>query len=197
MSVTIKSGDSGDIAAVTINKRLKTAAVSVTLTELATETGDTYNISTGTAALTTSNESALFYLKNNEDTDLLIDTIIVNIKDYVGTDGQPVLKIYRNPTDGTVISNATDAGQSNRNFGSSKSVDTNMYQGGEGETMSGQDAIIEVFLPSTAALTINAFTTLVVLKKGSSLGVSYTPPTGMTSVNIVVAVNVTLNGTQL
>jgi len=198
MATIIKDGTgTGQTVSVTKNNRLMTAGANLTLTELATETGDSYNLNTGTIALSSTNESALLYIKNQEDGDLLVDAIIVNIKDFVGTNGQPTLKVYRNATAGTLISNATSAIQSNRNYGSSKTLASDIYQGVEGDTISGQDAIVEIFLPTTAAITLNILSTLVILPKGATLGISYTPPSGMTSTNIVVAFNATLNGSQL
>jgi len=187
----------GKKVAVTENNRLKTTGVDLTLNQAATEAGDTYNINTDVIGLTSNGESALFYVKNNEDTDMLIDAIIVNFKNFVGTGGQPTLKIYRNPTNGTLITANSIAVQSNRNYGSSQTFNGSIIQGVEGNTFTGQDAIIEVFLPTTDAVTLIQFETLIVLPKGSSVGISYTPPTGITTMDIVVAVNALVNGTQL
>lgn len=198
MSLTIlKDGNSGTTASITENNRLDVAAVVVSLDQLATEQGDTYNLSTSEISLTTTNESALFYIKNNTDRNLLIDNVIINIIDYVGTGGQPKLNIYRNPSAGTLISSATACLESNRNYGSNNTLDADCFEGVDGSTLTGQDSKVLVYLPSTAAITLNAFTTLTVLQKGAALGISYTPPSGMTSVTIVAAINAILNGSQL
>jgi len=197
MNVITDGKGSGYSAEVTANHRLKTTGVDLTLTEAASETGDTYNLNTGTIALTSASESALFYVKNNEGTNLIIESIIINFKDYVGTAGQPTLHVYRNPSTGTIISNAVAGVQSNRNYGSKKALDIDIFQGANGNTMNTGDSQVEVFLPSTAALTFVEFSTIVVLPKGAAIGISYEPPSGMTSMNIVAAFNVTLNGTQL
>jgi len=195
MSMIQDGKGTGAFAGVTPNNRLLTTGIDLSLTEAATETGDTYNINTATVPLTTTGEHALLYLKNHEDTNLIIDTTIVNIKDFVGTAGQPILKIYRNPTGGTIISDAVECEISNRNYGSSKVLDVFCYQGGESKTLTGPS--IDIFLPTVAAGTFNSFSTLVVLPKGASIGLAWIPPAGMTSVDIVAAFNVTLNGTQL
>jgi hypothetical protein len=184
-------------AKVTPNNRLMTTGVDLTLTEAATETGDTYNINTGEITLTGTGESALFYIENQEETNLLITDIIVSIKDFTGTAGQPELAIYRNPTNGTIETNGVIAEQTNRNYGSSKKIDANIYQGVEGDTITGHTDRICVYLPSVAAATFNAFSTLVVLPKGAALAISYTPPAGNTSMKVIAAVNATLNGSQL
>ena len=194
----IKDGTGGGhSAAVTVNNRLKTTGLDLTLTEAATESGDTYNINSDETTLSTTGESALFYIENREDTNLIITSIVLNIMDYAGTDGQPILKIYRNPTAGTIVTDETAANQQNRNYGSSKTLVANCYQGGEGKTLSGQDNSVTVYLPSTAAVTLLDFSTITVLPKGASLGISYTPPAGVTSLKIIAAINTTLNGTQL
>ena len=105
--IVIKDGaGTSNKAEVTANNRLKTTGVDLTITEAATESGDTYNINSALIPLTSTNESALFYIKNNEENDLLVDQIIINFRDYVGTDGQPNLRIYRNPTGGSIVTNA-------------------------------------------------------------------------------------------
>lgn len=198
MSNIIKDGKGkGYTAEVTANNRLKTTGVDLTLTEAATETGDTYNINTGEVTLTSSGESALFYFKNDENTNIIIDNIVVNIKDYTGTDGQPELKIYKNPQSGTLITNAVEAEISNRNYGSEKVLSCTKYQGVEGDTLFGETGEVIVYLPTTAAVTFSSFTTLAVLPKGAAIGISYTPPSGVTSMKIRIAINTTLNGTQL
>ena len=198
MSNMIEDGTGqGFKAKVTPNNRLKTTGIDLNLTEAATESGDTYNLNSTETTLNTTGESAIFYLKNLEETNLIITSIVVNIMDYAGTDGQPVLTIYRNPTAGTIVSGASACNEQNRNYGSNKTLTMECYQGTEGKTLSGQDNTIPVYLPSTAALTLISFATVVVLPKGASIGLSWTPPSGMTSTKIIASLEVTLNGTQL
>jgi len=147
--------------------------------------------------LNTTGENVLFYIKSNETNNLIITSVIVNIKDYTGTDGQPELKVYRSPSTGTIVSNAVDAVQLNRNFGSAKNLDADVFQGIQGDTINGGSGEIQVYLPSTAALTFNSFDTSTVLPKGGTFAVSYTPPSGITSMKVIVAINATLNGSQL
>ncbi len=196
--LSIKDGaGGGNFAAVTVNNRLKTTGVDLTLTEAASESGDTYNLSSGDITLNTTGENALFYLKNNEDRNLIINAFVVNIKDYVGTAGQPTLRILRDPTAGTIVTNAVNAVELNRNFGSTNTLDANIFQGVQGDTLNSESGEIKVYLPSVAAVTFNAFSTVVVLPKGGTIGITYEPPAGITSMDIIVAVEATLNGTQL
>ncbi len=187
----------GFLAGVTGNNRLKTTGVDLTLTEAATESGDTFNLDSTTVALSTTGESALLYLRNLEDTTLIVTSIAIALKDYVGTDGQPTLQIYRNPTAGTIVSVAAECNEQNRNYGSNKELTIDCFRGVEGSTMTGEDNRVTIFLPTTAAATLVTFSTLVALPKGASIGLSWTPPAGMTTVNILAAFETTLNGTQL
>lgn len=198
MSVILTDGTGdGHTAKVTSNNSLKIAGVTLSLMQLATETGDTYNIRSTTIGLTSTGESGILYVKNNENTNLLLESFVVSIKDYVGTDGHPILKIYRNPTGGTVISTDADGQTINRNYGSNKTLLADTLKGAEGKTFTGEDSLLEVILPSTSASTDRVFNLVVVLQKGSSIGLSYTPPAGVTTVDVSMAINVTLNGTQL
>jgi len=198
MSYIIEDGKgTGKKAAVTNNNRLQTTGIDLNLTEAATESGDTYNLNSSETTLSTTGESAILYLKNLEETNLIVTSIVVNIMDYAGTAGQPILTIYRNPTAGTLVSTASACTEQNRNYGSNKTLTMECYQGSEGKTLTGQDKTIPVYLPSTAALTLVSFDTVVVLPKGASIGLSWTPPSGMTSTKIIAALEVTLNGTQL
>jgi len=198
MSTMIQDGTGkGNFAAVTVNNRLMVTGVDLTLEEAATESGDTYNVSTDEITLNTTGENVLFYVKSNEDNNLLITSVIVNIKDYQGTAGQPELAIYRDPKAGTIVTNAVDATQLNRNFGSAKTLDADLFQGVQGDTINSQSGLIQVYLPSVAAATFNAFSTATVLPKGGTIAVSYTPPAGITSMKVIVAINATLNGSQL
>ena len=198
MSSIVEDGKgTGSKAAVTINNRLQTTGIDLNLTEAATESGDTYNLNSSETILSTTGESAIFYLKNLEETNLIVTSIVVNIMDYVGTAGQPILTVYRNPTGGTLISGASGCTEQNRNYGSNKTLTKECYQGSEGKTLTGQGSTIPVYLPSTAAVTLVSFDPVVVLPKGASIGLSWTPPSGMTSVKIIAAIEVTLNGTQL
>ena len=194
----IEDGEgSGVLAGVTPNHRLKTTGINLTITEAATESGDTYNLGSVATTLTTSGESALFYLKNNELTNLIITSIIVNIRDYAGTEGQPVLKVLRNPTGGDIVDAATPGRTLNRNYGSTKELTADVFTGIEGDTMTGNDNEVIVNLPNTAGVTFLSFADISVLPNGASIGLTYQPPAGVTSVEVTVAMTATLNGTQL
>lgn len=198
--IRIKDGTSGSkTAQVTNNNRLAVAAVTQTLVELATELGDTYNVATNRVTLTDTAESAIFYLENQEDNDLIIDTIFINTTASTGTlSGQPTLRIYRNPSSGTIVTpTPTNAVITNRNYGSNKALVANAYEGLQGETLTGQTNILDVPLPTRVAVSFVEFAIVVVLPKGAAIGISYEPQTGSTSVDVIIGCTLTKNGTQL
>ena len=92
---------------------------------------------------------------------------------------------------GTLITDAVVSEISNRNFGSNKTLSANYYQGGDSKTISGEDNSFPVYLSSTAAVTF------FISSSYFSSGVSYKAPSGVTSMKLVIAFNVTLNGTQV
>ena len=98
-------------------------------------------------------------------------------------------RIYRNPTGGTIVDDATViTTSSNQNFGSNKTLSANAYEGAEAKTLTGQSTFIDVPLPSRAAVTFIEFETKVVLPKGASYGITYQPQTGSTSVEVIAGV---------
>lgn len=142
MSESIIDGTgSGKKAKVDSNKQLHVLAVTETEKRQATENGQDFNINTGTIALTGTSESAILYLKNDEDQDYVVTAIALGMgtRSATVTDAANVT-IIRNPTGGDIISDASDvAMNSNNNFGSSNSLSdtTLVYKGKDGGTVTG------------------------------------------------------------
>ena len=134
------------------NHQLHVFGVTETEQNAAVESGQSYNINTGIIALTGSSDSAVFYMKNNEsplngDSNIVIDTIIVGINSISATVTEdPIVTIVKNPTAGTVVSDATPCPiKSNSNFGSNNSLDSLIYIGADGKTLTdGSDHAIVV-----------------------------------------------------
>ena len=80
----------GDSKKLRINGRNEAMVFSVTESEAqaSAELGDAYNINTGEITLTTSTSSALLYFKNDEDTDVIIESIAMGFKNTTVTDSQ-------------------------------------------------------------------------------------------------------------
>jgi len=192
MSETIKDGSSGNIAKVDTRNRLHTDALIKTSSENENIVGNAYNINSGTINLTTATVSAILYLKNNEDRDLIIKRIFYIIGASTGGAGDIDITALRNPTAGTIVSGATDVDiNSNRNNGSSKTITVDAFKGAEGNTFTDgtsqlgtlqSDALINTVEPGT-----------IVLPKGSSIGFNITPQTGNTSMDVQIALEVNLD----
>lgn len=167
--------------------RLHTDAKSTSILEYSSLQGDAYNFNTGSMTLTTAGESAVGYFQYLDDAPFVIEEILFIIGITTGGSGEGTAKIYRNPTGGTIISGAVPIEVSaNRDFSSSKQPVANMYKGAEGNTITGGSIF--------ASTTRSAFSTVItfdggpiVLRKGNTLAVSWTPPAGNTSQTIKIA----------
>lgn len=177
-------------AQVNTKGQLETCSVTLVQSSQASNDGDSYNINTGVMTLTSGNKSAVLYMKNNETKPILIDALFYLIGNSTGGVGDMLITVLRNPTAGTVVSDATDAEMAgvNRNFGSSKTLDADIYKGGEGKTLTDGDKVIEsIFnqVPTRAVISAGA----IVLPKGSSIGIEVTPATLNTSLDVEFAIS--------
>ena len=134
----------GVSAGVDNNKQLHVFSVTESESNQAVESGDNYNLNTGIIALTGTSESGILYLKNaeapvNGEGALIITTIIIGINSISATITEnPIVTFIRNPTAGTVVSDATALDMvSNSNFGSSNTPASLAYKGAQGKTLTG------------------------------------------------------------
>jgi len=183
----IQDGGTGKSAAIDNTARLSTRSVQQSETENATDTGDSYNINTGLVTLTTAGESGVFYLSTNEDKNVHIDSVVVIMGPSTGGSATDTTRIrfYRNPTAGTLISGASAVDDNeNRNFGSSKVLDSTAYKGAEGNTITDGAVIIESLVSPGSRV---AFSIDLVLTKGDAIAVSLEPNDSNTSMKTMVA----------
>ena len=99
-----------------------------------------------------------------------------------------MIKILKNPTLGTIITEEKPVSSAeNRNFASSKTLDADAFKGEEGDTftdgvafaITSRDAVFNDIVAFDAAP--------IVLEKGNSIGITFTPASGNTSQTVVVA----------
>jgi hypothetical protein len=196
MSESTRDGTGrGYRARVTQDKRLSTNAISESVVDAGAIVGDTYNIATSPITITGTTESAIFYIRNLDERDLLISSVFLNTFNSVGTlnGSQPILKVVRNPIAGSLITNQVAAGViSNNNFGTNLFPNATIYEGVDGDTFTSFNLEIPVPLPTRAAVTFLEFATRVVLKRGSSYGIKYQPEAGSTSVDVITGGIVTV-----
>lgn len=152
--------------------------------------GDHYAVTSGAITLTNTSANAMLYFQNDEDKDILIDRIIVNTDDSTGgTDDQFILTLYKNP-DGLTSGAGTDVTQVNTNFGSSNTLNLISEKGAAGATVSGGAAVGTWRIENpTRHRVINV---RLLLPKGSSIAIAYTPPASNTSMVAICAMNVHL-----
>jgi hypothetical protein len=174
------------------NNQVHTAALTRTRQQDATVRGNSYNINTGLIGLTSATESAVLYFLNDEspvngETSFTVDSIIIGIDDEGTTTGMSLVTVIRNPTAGTIISNAVDVSMNvNRNFGSNNTLSTTSkaYKGVEGDTFTdGEDIAIFLQQPGTRGI----YPMDLELPKGSSIGIKIDTDTSSGTSNLYIA----------
>jgi hypothetical protein len=186
--ISIKDGSTGNIAKVDLNKRVHTAGVNEELRDHACDStiAQKYNINTGDITLTNATKTSVLYVKNNSDNDLVITALIYNLGASTSGTGDVLIDVLRNPTAGDIISNTNDCAvgpgvSANQNFGSTNTMTGLFYKGATGETaLSGGAVTVSTRSASNTGRIVISLGA-VILPKGSSLGVDYTPPTSNTS----------------
>lgn len=186
MTEQIRDGTgTGNLVKVDGTNRVHVFGPRLTSQEDATSRADSYNIHSGTVAVSVSTEQGILYLKNNENRDLHITGIVAIIG--VSTNGTEInFKMYKNSTSGTLISTGTDADtNSNRNFGSSKTLTADAFKGDGSATVTDGTVHIEsIFGPLSRVF----FTLDEVLTKGDTTAITFTIANNDTSTNCQAAI---------
>lgn len=123
-------------AAVNSKNKLQTHAVSTSeLHEISHAEGDVHVFNTAgfLTVTTTATEHGMFYLENTSSKDMFIHSI--------RTCGDQIqkIKLYKEVTAGTLLTDATVGGSGNINQTSSKIASANIYIGGNGKTITGTE----------------------------------------------------------
>lgn len=144
------------------------------------EGGRAYNINTGLISVT--GDASLIYLKNNSDNQFILTGLVIGEFEGITHSDDPYVTVIRNPTGGDIISDATvvDMNQ-NRNFGSAKVADADIYKGKVSGTITGGNDI-GLFHATPGG---RSFYTLdFILPRGTSIGVKYTANASSGSANV-------------
>lgn len=166
--------------------RLWTRTVSETEQNEQSTLGEAFTISSGFVNLSGTAESALFYLKNNSERDLLITRFIASCRDSTnGTQNHARLIIYYNPT-GMTGGSSNSLNIVNLNFGSSKNLVSDSEIGANAATLD-NPSVFGGFVVPLESLTSESAS--IVLPQGSSIGVTAIAPTGNTSMDIGVGIS--------
>lgn len=162
--------------------RLHTHSLSATTANVASSNGDVFNVGSEIINFSDDTKTALLYLKNNEESDISITFIFLNLGTPTGTTSSGRFSFTLNPSTGTLVDNQVEAQCFNRRLGDAQTLNADCYQGVEGDTITNGT---EIELPVAAG---GAFESQFVLPKGASMSMSYTPPTGNTSMDVSMSV---------
>lgn len=142
MAGTIRNATNGQRATVSPSGRLWTYTSMETIEQTATEEGNAWNLNTGVISLTNASESAVMYLKNNSSTPFFISSLAFGIDTLDAPTARSLITLVRNPTGGTIVSAANNASMiQNRDFGSNKLFNGDVYKGAQGSTVTGGNDI--------------------------------------------------------
>lgn len=196
MSTTIQDG-TGTKLKVKVNEDNRLLGQSIIETEFdnAVGKGEAYNINTEFLTATSSVEIPLLYVKNEEDRDLILSAWFIGTDADSGTaTRQSLLRVYTNPTGGTIISAGTDVTPVNRKVGSNNQLQVTAKKGGDGFTFTGNNAT--PLLYQTQATKSRAFGIIqVCIQKAGSVVVTY-QQYGLTSNDIYTGFQVYLSDTK-
>lgn len=175
---------SGNKARVGSDNRLQVRAVSEDEAVHNTELGNSYNFNTGNISVTA--DATLMYLKNNADENFIVKTIVIGVGDGFTHTDFPAITLVRNPTGGDLISDETAISMNqNRNFGSSKTANVNVYKGKVGGTLTGGNDIALLQVSKTGRST---YPIDFLLPKGSSMGIKLDITISGGSANVYCAI---------
>ena len=152
----------------------------------------------GNISFTAAQQTAMLYFSNTGAFDLVLDRVVVILGDAAGGGSNDwSLQVLRNPTGGTLITNAVNAGVSNSNHGSEVAYPGVAYRsltpvstgaagtnydtltGGSGAVQPLKQTIDRVILPLGRRM-----------PTGTSLGINLTPPTGTTAASALIVAHI-------
>lgn len=169
--------------------RLHVDSIGTDREAFSSQKGNSFNLNTGRITLTNAaTVNAVMYVKNNEDYPLILSNFFYQTGASTGGSGNVYVTILRNPTTGTIVSGATVGDiNANRNFGSSRALNVTFYKGVTGSTFTNGTSALESIL-ATATQRVSVGAGAITLPKGASVGISFTTPTGNTSMVVEFAI---------
>lgn len=161
--------------------RLKAEAVAQSTQLEASVNGDSYQIGSGVVTLTSASESAVLFVKNNEDKNLILTAVNITSAAMTGSSASVFLaKLY---TGGTTLSASTAQTPLNNNFASNKTLDATVLAGQEAATITNGTAKGAFYIGNNKFFTAGIAW---VLPKGATIAVSITPGASNTSFPLTV-----------
>jgi len=178
MSSILDGKGRGYRAGVNADNRLETFAISESRVADVSKTGYSFLVATGFVSLTTTGSyNGLVYIKNNSTRrDIFIKTVRTCSTDT----GSIQLKLYRNPTTGTLISDANPADQFSANAASSVVFDGLAYSAsGDGKTVTDGDNWTQ-FINRSPGHSIQDYDGAIVIPGGKSMALAAKPSVSTT-----------------
>lgn len=188
MRITNGVGDSTPAKVDDTNRLMVRSTTSTEVLE-ASSNGESFILTSGFITFTNANESAILYYKNNEDRDVIISRFIGNCRTSTGgTTNHALINLRSNPT-GMVGGTGQPAAFNNLNLGSSKTILADSEVGLTGSTLTNGSAFSGFIIPIQ---NFSAESSSIRMPKGSSIGITVTPPAGNTSFSFAVGLNIHL-----
>ena len=129
-----------------------------------------FGVVTGPITLTSANESGILYVLCSDPVDPLnVLKQLFYLGPSTGGSGPARIRVYRNPTGGTLISNGTSLTATNLNFTSSLQPNATIKKGAEGLTVTGGSPVIDIGVNTSFLLSVDDINWL--LPNGSSYAV--------------------------
>lgn len=178
MKIQDGTGKGFEVKIDSANRMLTESVVETEQLEAAVK-GDSYQVGSGPVTLTSANESAVLFFKNNEDKDLIITAAnITSSKQTGSTAGVFLVKIY---LEGSALSAGASQVPVNSNFGSNKALSATVTAGQEAATVTDGVANGSFYIQEAEFFNTDLAW---VLPKGTSVSMSITPGASNTSVTI-------------
>lgn len=181
----IINGGTGNGYAMQVNEKFQAETFSTIRTEIAEVSLDdeqAYVVSSDFIALTTTASfSGILYIKNTDSQgrDMFIEHIRVCATEGVADPCHIQCKVLRNPTTGTLISNASAANTANSNFGSANAFNGIAYKGADANTVTNGDWFTQ-FISHAPGHSILDYNDSVVIPKNSSIAIMVKPCDALT-----------------
>ena len=187
MSVIEDGTGTGRTAGVNALNRLENDAISVSRQSFHNSLGKGFSSESALITLTNASESAIWYMKNTGDRDIVIENLFMVLGNSTGGSGDILVKVYVNPTVGTIITNAVAANNNNLRFGDAGTLAADTFKGAQGNTITDGTVCCNIQFPGPGLFPIDPSS--FVIPKGATIGITMTPPTGNTSMSVNFATN--------
>ena len=182
MSIIQDGAGQGYGAKVNSDNRLYTFASSVPAGVIAAADKAMWLTITGDLTYTTDTISAALFLSYTGSHRLVIAQYNLTVGSSTGGTNGTAFTTTANPTTGTIVSDATPATTSNRNFsGTAGSLSGAQYKGGQGKTITDGTTVGSLTLAGEGVNLVDFSSIPFILETGNSISISVTPPPGNTS----------------